>query len=269
MDRGWIRSSHFLAAARLALFAGWFALCVPVQLAALAAGPRPAARFPTVFHRGVCRLFGIRLRTVGEPLREGAVLFVGNHASWLDIVVMAALVPVSFVAKQEIASWPFFGWLAKLQRSVFIDRRRSRAGAHGQALVARLAAGDSIIVFPEGTSGDGNRVRRFRSSMFVLPEGEDGKDVRVQPFTICYSGLNGLPLARRNRPLLTWSGEAELLPHVWRALGFARIEVTVTFHPPCPVGADRKALALDAERRVAAGLSRALSGRPRPAAAAA
>lgn len=267
MDRGWVRNSHLRAAVRVALFAAWFALCVPVQAAALAAGPRPAARFPTVFHRGACRLFGIRVRAVGGPCRGGAVLFVGNHASWIDIIVMASLAPVSFVAKQEIAGWPFFGWLAKLQRSVFIDRRRSSAGAHARALVARLAAGDSVVVFPEGTSGDGNRVRRFRSSMFVLPEGEAGGGVRVQPFSICYSGLNGLPLARRNRPLLTWSGEADLLPHIWRALGLARIEVTVTFHPPCPAGMDRKELALTAERRVADGLSHSLSGRPRPAAA--
>lgn len=267
MERGWIRSSHLRAAARVALAAAWFALCVPVQAAALAAGSRLAARFPPVFHRGVCRIFGIRVRSVGGPCGGGPVLFVGNHASWLDIVVMGALAPASFVAKAEIAGWPFFGWLAKLQRSVFVDRRRSRAGVHGRALVARLAAGDSIVVFPEGTSGDGNRVRRFRSSMFVLPEGGGGGGVQVQPFSICYSGLNGLPLARRNRPLLAWTGEAELLPHIWRALGLARIEVTVTFHPPCPAGADRKKLALIAERRVADGLSRALSGRPRPAAA--
>ena len=260
---GAIETSHARAAFRSVAFLVWFALLLPVHAAGLATGTRLARQVPVVFHRGLLRLFGIRLRRVGRPNGHAPTLFTSNHTSWLDIVVLSSLAPVSFVAKKEIAGWFLFGWLAKLQRSIFIDRRRSQAVAHGTELSRRLAASDNIVLFPEGTSGDGNRVLRFRSALFNLPGLGHSRPLTVQPVSVCYSGLNGLPLDRRNRPLISWYGGMDLLPHVWRLLGLGHMEVTVTFHPPLPRVSDRKELAHLAERSVSEGLARALAGRPR------
>ena len=259
--------SHARATFRSVAFLIWFLVLLPVHAAALATGSRWSRRIPVVFHRGLLSLFGIRVRRVGRPSRERPTLFASNHASWLDIVVLSALAPVSFVAKAEIAGWFFFGWLAKLQRSIFIDRRRSQAAAHGTQLARRLAARDNVVLFPEGTSGDGNRVQRFRSALFNFAERETLRGLTVQPVSICYSGLNGLPMDRRNRPFVTWYGGMDLLPHVWRLLGLGHLEVTVSFHPPLPAVADRKQLARLAERSVADGLALALAGRGRGGAA--
>ncbi|MCE2474347.1 MAG: 1-acyl-sn-glycerol-3-phosphate acyltransferase [Alphaproteobacteria bacterium] len=259
--------SHARATFRSFAFLGWFLLLLPVHVAALASGSHWSRRIPVMFHRGLLYLFGIRVRRVGRPSQKRPTLFASNHASWLDIVVLSSLVPVSFVAKAEIAGWFFFGWLAKLQRSIFIDRRRSQAVAHGTELASRLADSDNIVLFPEGTSGDGNRVHRFRSALFNFAERDALRGLTVQPVSICYSGLNGLPMDRRNRPLIAWYGGMDLLPHVWQLLGLGHAEVTVSFHPPLPEISDRKQLARLAERSVADGLALALAGRGRGGAA--
>ena len=102
---------------------------MPLQLLFLATGSRYARTFPHWYHRQVCRIAGIRLNIDGRVADEQGVLLISNHVSWLDITVLSAVAPVSFVAKQEVASWPFVSWLAKLQRSVFVDRnRRSEVG---------------------------------------------------------------------------------------------------------------------------------------------
>lgn len=106
-----------------AFFAFTFPL-MPLQLLFLWTGCSYARTFPHWYHRQVCKIIGVRLHIDGSVARERGVLLISNHVSWLDITVLSAVAPVSFVAKQEVASWPFVSWLAKLQRSVFIDRNR-------------------------------------------------------------------------------------------------------------------------------------------------
>ena len=89
--------------------------------------PGMARRFPMHYHRLICGLLGIRLRVIGQPPRQGPVLIASNHVSWLDIVVLSAVAPLSFIAKREVGRWPFFGSLARLQRTVFVDRDRRHA----------------------------------------------------------------------------------------------------------------------------------------------
>src|SRR6185437_10729059 len=97
---------------------------MPLQLLLVKTGSRYARSFPHWYHRQVCKLIGIRLNVEGKIAEEQGVLIISNHVSWLDITVLSAVAPVSFVAKREVASWPFVSWLAKLQRSVFVDRNR-------------------------------------------------------------------------------------------------------------------------------------------------
>ena len=126
---------------------------MPLQWLLLKLGlPRARAPFPTRYHRFVARLFGIHIRVIGKPVTGEGVLMVANHTSWLDIVIFSAVTPLSFVAKSEVARWPFFGTLARLQRTVFVERaRRSATGEARDDIRDRLLAGDALVLFPEGT----------------------------------------------------------------------------------------------------------------------
>src|SRR5690606_37800704 len=122
---------------------------LPAQLIGLAARPALARRIPLLYHRCLGRLLGIRQRIHGTPAAAEGVLFVANHISWLAMPVLGAQRPLAFAAKSEVAGWPIFGWLAKLQRSVFVAReRRAEAAGQGRMLRARLLAGDNLVLFP-------------------------------------------------------------------------------------------------------------------------
>jgi 1-acyl-sn-glycerol-3-phosphate acyltransferase len=207
---------------------------------------------------------------IGEPLRDRGVLMVSNHTSYLDIIVLGGVSPVSFVAKSEVNDWPFFGLMARLYETVFVERnRRSKAGAARDQLRQRLKAGDALVLFPEGTSNDGNRVLPFKSALMGAVEAEVGSDaqghvrhVPVQPVSITYVGFQGMPMGRENRPLFAWYGDMELVPHLWEAVTAGPVEVVVEFHQPMSVDTvgDRKTLAARAEAVVRRGQARALAG---------
>jgi 1-acyl-sn-glycerol-3-phosphate acyltransferase len=225
----------------------------------------------------MAKLFGIRITTIGVPLTGEGVLIVGNHTSWLDIIIFSAIGRVSFVAKAEVATWPLFSTQAKLQQTVFVERtRRSATGAARDEIRDRLLAGDTLVLFPEGTSNDGNAVLPFKSALMGAVEArvDDGKGgqraVRVQPVSTAYVGLHGIPMGRENRPLFAWYGDMELVPHLWEAVKTGPIEVIVEFHKPMDVDAvgGRKALAALAEATVRRGQARALAGLVGPTAAA-
>src|SRR5690606_36949826 len=132
-----------------------------------------------------------------------------------------------------IAGWPFFGWLAKLQRTVFVERRAARTAVHRDELSERLSRGDNLVLFAEGTSSDGNRVLPFKSAFFAAAEPlPDGRMPLVQPVSIAYTRLGGMPLGRRMRHLYAWYGDMSLLPHLWRVLTSGRGTVEVEFHAP-------------------------------------
>jgi 1-acyl-sn-glycerol-3-phosphate acyltransferase len=256
--------SSLRALLNLILVAAWTALLLPVQAAARALGSPLMVSVPMLYHRGLARILGLRVQIRGTPSDETPTLFTFNHSSWLDITVIDSLVPVCFIAKQEVASWPLFGILAKLQRTVFVQRIRNQTGRVRDEMRERLEAGDNLALFAEGTSGDGNRVLPFRSSFFALAEPPvRGRPLAVQPVSIAYVGLNGAPLGRHLRPEFTWFGDMDLAPHIWRVLGLGPLTVVVTFHPPVTMErfASRKEMTAHAEAAVARGLSDALSGR--------
>ena len=214
----------------------------------------------------VSRLFGVRIEVRGRPVAGSGVLIAANHASWLDITVLSAVIPVSFVAKSEVARWPFFGTLARLQRTVFVEReRRAKTHEHSNEIAARVAKGDAIILFPEGTSGDGNRVLKFNSSLFGAAEAESGApEIPVQPLSVAYTKLHGLPMGREFRPFFAWYGAMEMASHLWNAILMGPIDVVLEFHEPLTISrcGSRKELARQAERLVSEGVARALTGRP-------
>ena len=242
---------------------------IPYQSLALRFGWKSRKTFPNTYHRFMARLFGVRIKTIGKPLTGEGVLIVANHTSWLDIIVFSAVGRVSFVAKAEVASWPFFSTLAKLQETVFVERtRRHATGQARDQIRDRLLAGDTLILFPEGTSNDGNAVLNFKSALMGAVEARvsDGRGgeraVRVQPVSTAYVGLHGMPMGRENRPLFAWYGDMELVPHLWEAVKTGPIDVIVEFHPAMDVDqvGGRKVLAARAEAIVRRGQAHALAG---------
>jgi 1-acyl-sn-glycerol-3-phosphate acyltransferase len=243
---------------------------IPYQGSALRYKRARRKTFPQRYHRFLCRLFGIRLRIIGTPVEGQGVLMVANHTSWLDILILSSAARISFVAKAEVQSWPFFSTLAALQETVFVDRnRRSQTGAARDQIASRLREGDALVLFPEGTSNDGNGVLPFKSALMGAAEAELGTDtagnvahVPVQPVSVAYVGVHGIPMGREFRPLFAWYGDMELVPHLWEALKTGPIEVVVEFHKPMTVDSvgGRKALAMIAETVVRRGQARALAG---------
>jgi 1-acyl-sn-glycerol-3-phosphate acyltransferase len=249
----------------LAAFLAVTALGMPVQWALLKLGSGAARTFPNRYHRIVAALFGIHIHVIGKPVTGEGVLMVANHTSWADIVIFSAVTPLSFVAKAEVADWPFFGTLARLQRTVFIERaRRSTTGEARDEIRERLLDGDTLLLFPEGTSYTGNKVLPFKSALLGAAEARltGGQHVKVQPVSVAFTGLHGLPMGRENRPLFAWYGDMDLVPHLWEALLAGPLDVVVQFHDPLSLDRlDRKTLARQAQDVVQQGQAEALMGR--------
>jgi 1-acyl-sn-glycerol-3-phosphate acyltransferase len=259
-------ATHGLSFVRLVVYLAVTAATLPIQGLSLAFGWRGVSRhLPLVYHRLVCRVLGLRVTTRGRVSTAQPTLFVSNHASYIDIEVLGALIAGSFVAKSEVKSWPVFGVLAQLQRTVFVDRRtRSSSARQRDSLTGRLQAGDNLILFPEGTSNDGNRLRPFKSALFSAAEIRiDGAPLVVQPVTVAYVRLNGTPIGRHMRPYFAWYGDMALADHLWHLAGLGQTEILVEFHPPVTVEAlgSRKRLAEHCETVIADALARANSGR--------
>jgi 1-acyl-sn-glycerol-3-phosphate acyltransferase len=249
---------------RLAVYLAFTAPMMAVQAALLVMQSPWRASFPCWYHRVCCRILGFRLEVRGEISERHPTLFVVNHTSYSDITVLGALLPASFVAKSEVARWPFFGWLAKLQRTVFIDRRQRSTATQRDAIAERLEAGDNLILFPEGTSNDGLRVLPFKSALFSVAEYRaHGAPLAVQPVSLTYARLDGMPIGRALRPLVAWYGGMDLAPHLWELLGLGVITAVVEFHPVVTIAelGSRKALAEHCRRAVRAGVVAALTGR--------
>ena len=256
----------------LLLFLAFTLPLMPFQLGLIGLNAGWARRFPHWYHSHVCRLFGVSVHIEGEVCGDHPVLFVSNHVSWLDIPVLSAVAPVSFVAKHEIGGWPFVGWLAKLQRSIFVDReRRGATVGTAREILRRLHDGDNMVLFAEGTTSDGNGVLPFRTALFAAakpsgPEAERLKEgIVVQTLAIAYTRLYGLPLQRRERPLIAWYGDMLMAGHAWELLRRGPMDVHIRLGEPVALSdfADRKSLARYAEARVRRDVAELLSPRHR------
>jgi 1-acyl-sn-glycerol-3-phosphate acyltransferase len=259
--------SSTLRLARLALYLAWTLSLMPVQWVGLVLGCRWTSTLPTFYHRGCCRIFGFRVRVIGRPTVERPVLFAANHASYIDVTILGSLIAGSFIAKSEVVKWPFFGWLARLQRTVFVDRRMRNTTSQRDAISERLAVGDALILFPEGTSGDGNLTLPFKTALFSAAATSGGvAPVLVQPVSLAYTRLDGIPMGRACRPYFAWYGTMNLITHLWNMIGLGTVEAVVQFHPTAVLAhcGSRKALAGYCYARIAGGVASALFGRAQP-----
>jgi len=243
----------------------WTLACMPVQAVCLALPGRSKVAFARLYWSVSSRLLGLQVRMIGAlagPTAGRRVVFVSNHSSWLDIPVLGGTLDACFVAKDEVAGWPFVSTIARLGRTVFVSRQRHATGRERDALRARLAAGDNLLLFPEGTTSDGSRVLPFRSAFFAIAEGENPP--LIQPVSIVYDRLGGLPTGRACRPVFAWYGDMDLASHFWRFAQHRGLRVSVLVHAPLDPAtfASRKALAEAVWRSVADGASTLRQNRP-------
>nr|WP_246505134.1 lysophospholipid acyltransferase family protein [Microvirga antarctica] len=228
---------------------------IPLQMLSLRFGWPIRDWLPMSLHRLFLRLFGVRITQRGTPPGDIPTLVVSNHVSWLDISVIGSLHPVSFIAKSEVETWPLIGFLSRLQRSVFIDRQRRKATAEvNDALADRLGKGEVIVLFAEGTTGDGNRLLPFRSSLVGAAQAVIVNDAEarivLQPLALAYTRRSGMPVTRRDRPFLAWYGDMELGPHLAAFVDGGAVDVVVTWGEPIPFNGNRKEATAAAEAAV-------------------
>lgn len=256
----------FVATMRLLGFVLWTLIAMGPYLILLVCGWSGFSRYARVYFRVCARILGFHVvvRGVGMVAAK-PVLFVANHASYLDIIVLGSLLEACFVAKSEVAGWPGFGFLARIAQTVFLDRKRGASAKGRDQLSQRLQNGESLILFPEGTSNDGNRVLPFKSSLFAVAQltGAEGAPLPVQPVSVAYTRLDGQAMGRAFRPFFAWYGDMTLGGHLFTALGLGEVTVEVVFHPQVTLAdfGDRKALAAHCHQVVSHAVVASLSGR--------
>jgi len=236
---------------------------LPLQWVSVALRLPTRRTIPVLYHRVLLALIGVRVRVIGGPAATRPLLIVANHVSWLDIPVLGSRLPLCFVAKSEVGSWPGIGLLARLQRTIFVDRSaRGATGKVASEMASRMSDGDAVVLFAEGTSSDGNRVLPFRSALVGAARGamEASIPATIQPLAIAYVGQGGIALGRLRRPMVAWYGDMDLAPHLLHLLRRGAIDVELRFGAPVEAQ-DRKSATQAAESATRALLSAAITGR--------
>ena len=229
---------------RVSAIAAWTGSLLVVLLVGMwAATPWPKVRLGwrnrivKRWARGMAGIVNMRMQVIGTP-PPAPFFLVANHLSYVDIVLLLANVDGVFVAKRELNQWPVVGYLTRLVGTIFLNRNSRRDARRViQIIDQRIREGDGVMVFPEGTSGDGAEVYPMKTAMFEWAA-ERRHPVRVA--AIHYATGHGLPAARN---AICWWGTMSFVPHV---LGLCRLPgFTANLHfPPAPIGgADRAALA--------------------------
>ena len=238
---------------------------IPFQLLSRVTNRINSFYVSTLLYKSILLVLRFKVRLHGLPSTAKPTLFVSSHSSYFDVLVLGSVIPAAFVAKKEVSEWPFIGWLAKLQHTVFVERKSARAAEQCGDMRCMLEQGQSLILFPEGTSSDGLRTLPFKSSLFsiaaeLLPEGQP---VTVQPVSVVCTEISGLPIGRAWRPYYAWYGDMTFYRHLWSAFKVGHFSIDIIFHAPVTVQdiADRKEMARYCHRKVAEGVERCLAGR--------
>lgn len=262
--------------ARMRLALGLFAVgvaTVPLaayQILALKSRLGSEYRAPHLWHVLITRVLGFRIHVEGRISDARPLLLAANHISWTDIMVLGRVADLHFVAKSEVGGWPIMGRLSRLQRTVFVEREKKRSsGRQASELAERLAAGDVMVLFAEGSTSDGNVVLPFKSTLFgaarMTLEETDVDRVMIQPVTIAYSRLHGMPMGRFHRRHTAWIGDRKLWPHIQSMLGEGGVDVEVRFGEPVEftAGSSRKDVARHLEGEVRRTMASILADTPR------
>ena len=248
--------ARMLGRSRAVAGALWAAAVVPrwwLQKPASAAAGRRVRRVFARFAKG----FGLAIAVRGDRAPGGGILFVANHISWADIVVLGSVLDADFVSKADIAAWPLIGRLARRLGPVFVDReRRHHVSGQAEAIRQRLLAGGSVILFPEGTTADGRALLPFRTSLFAAADAAR----LIQPIALVYAAPDGGALPPNRLDEIAWTGDEALLQNAAALARGATLAIVRLLPPidPCAFP-DRKMLAEHARAAIAAACAREIT----------
>ncbi len=215
----------------------------------------PAARFlRSRFCRVGCMALGIRVETDGELPTGAPILLVANHISWTDVLALGSVAPIVFTARHDLAEWPILGGLAHRYGTLFVNRTRRRLIPEtNRKMAQKMAEGEIVALFPEGTTGDGTRLRAFKSSHLasaheLLRQRDDLGAVAIAPTVVAYTRRNGLHLGRNGRAAVAWYGDLDFTPHLLDLVRSGPTRCRIRFLAPiwCTAQSDRKRIAREA-----------------------
>lgn len=207
---------------------------MPIQFLLVMVSPKLSRYIPMLWHRFLLRLINVRVHVHGTPSTTRPLMLVSNHISWSDILILGSITPLCFIAKDDVKKWPGINYLSRLQRTIFVNRnRRTDVANQANSIGARLVEGDVVVLFAEGTSGDGNKIMPFKSALFGAPQsalGQNGIDeIAIQPVAIAYNTLHGMPLGRFHQTVASWPGNVPLIPHLVKFIKTGAFDVDVHF----------------------------------------
>ena len=189
-----------------------------------------AIKLVQLFHKLALWFMNIDVEVTGvDYSHKVATLYVSNHLSYIDIPILGSLINAKFIAKAEISSWPFIGFLSRIGNTVFINRNLKFLKKNKTLIFEQMSKGENLILFPEGTTSDGIRVLNFKSSLFSSVE---NRNIMIQPIVIYYKSVNGIPLNRWLKPIIAWYGDMDLKPHLINIFKLISIKAKVIFLPP-------------------------------------
>ena len=227
------------------------------QVVALKFGAKNWNFFPILAHRALGFALGLKVKQIGKPASDKPTLLVSNHISWLDIPAIGGLVPLSFVAKAEVGRWPVVGFLANLQKTIYVDRqKRTDTGRVAEEMGERMSDGRAVVLFAEGTSDIGLHVLPFRSALVgatqAAMKNDNLTEMYIQPMAIAYTHLNGLPISSAERSKIAWVGDMGIEDNIGDILSSGTKSISVMFGEPILVkkGDDRKLVTKQAEEAV-------------------
>ena len=239
---------------KVIIILAWILILLPIQIFFILIKSNLRFFLPLIFHKFLLKVLGVRVLITGTPSNRKPLILIGNHCSYLDIIILGSILPVCFVAKSEIKGWFLFGLLASLQNSIFIDRRNLRTLESLKKVSKNLSTNFAMIIFPEGTTNNGKKVLKFRTSLFKIFE--DDPTLGLQNFSLCYTHINSMPLDNRMRPNIAWYGEMSLLTHLKRLLNYSSIRAKLQFHPMnVPYGIKRKVISEQSREQVIKGIN--------------
>ncbi len=202
------------------------------------------------------RIWRMKIVVSGE-LAQAPVMLMANHCSYLDVFILGSLRPVRFTPKSDVKKWPLIGQVVQSFDVIFVDRTPGKAKQAQHDLLQALSCGDTICVFPEGTTNNGRTLKPFKPTLFSLAEQWEGEEkLQVQPVVVRYTSLNGQPMDDGAWDKIAWYGEADLMSHLWAYCKVRQVEVTIECLPPLELGEgeDRKSLATRARADILASL---------------
>lgn len=212
-------------------------------------------RIQMAFCRVMLATMGVRVEAHGTMPSARPRFVVANHVSWTDILALASLHPLVFLAKKEVSSWPVLGFLARLQGTLFVERENRRAiPLVNAALSEKMRGGEDVVVFAEGTSSDGSSVLKFNAAHFAMLADMQaaGEAFVIAPVGIAYSQDVG------------WYGDMTFVPHLWSLMKSGGVSCQIFFGDAVDAsGRDRKQLAAETEARVRDLLQAARSESPK------